>query len=65
MKSKEISKKEIIAKLILALLLQIIPFIGSATTLNWPKAWLYLVIYFSFAITLVSWQLLISKEFLG
>jgi len=43
MKSQEISYKKIIGKLILALLLQIIPLIGSEKTFNRPKAWFSLV----------------------
>jgi len=43
MKSQEISNKKIIGRLILALLLQIIPLMGSERTFNRAKAWLSLV----------------------
>lgn len=51
----KISNREIIAKVAMALFLYGALLFGSAGTLDWPEAWLFLIVYSAWAIPVVAW----------
>ena len=51
----KISGREIIAKLAIVLFLFAALLFESAGTLDWPEAWLFLIIYLAWAIPIVTW----------
>jgi protein-S-isoprenylcysteine O-methyltransferase Ste14 len=53
--SAKISNWIIIARLAIVLFLFGALLFGPAGTLNWPEAWLFLIIYFTWAILIVTW----------
>ena len=53
--ASEISTKRVVVKIILAIIVLTGVLFGTAGTLNWVEAWLYLIIQFSFSISLSVW----------
>jgi len=51
----EISTKQVAVRIILAIIVLTGLLFGTAGTLNWVEAWLYLIIQFSFSISLSVW----------
>jgi len=53
--SSKISNRKIIARLAMLLFLYGALFFGLSGTLDWPEAWLFLLIHISFSISLALW----------
>ena len=52
--SSEISTTRIAIRLVLAIIIMSVAFFGSAGTLAWPEAWLYMVFQFTFSTAAVT-----------
>lgn len=52
---QKISNIRIIIRFIIGFIIYGAIVFGAAGTLNWPEAWIFFIIYFSFAIILVVW----------
>lgn len=46
---------QIVIRLLAAVIVMSAAFFGSAGTINWPEAWLYMILQFSFSAALAAW----------
>lgn len=51
----EVSTTKIIARLVIGIIVVSTMLFGSAGTINWPEAWLYIILQFSFSTALAAW----------
>jgi len=51
----EISTTRVVVRLIIGIAVMSAAFFGSAGTLDWPEAWLYIIFQFSFSVTMAVW----------
>jgi hypothetical protein len=51
----EVSTTRIIARLAIGIIVVSTMLFGSAGTIHWPEAWLYIILQFSFSTALAAW----------
>ncbi len=53
--TEEISTSRIVARLLVGFVVLSAALFGTAGTLEWPEAWFYLILQFSFSVTISGW----------